>query len=142
MCCRGRFPSTFLPVEDQGYFFVIVQLPDGASLERTDAVAQKGARHLAGDARRRDRRLHQRPQFPDQCGAVEFGGRIRGSEAVGASAGRSRTPRASVAAVRPKLLAIPEAFALSFDPPSVNGLGTTGGFEFQVEDLAGRGGAR
>ena len=34
-------PSTFLPVEDQGYFFVVVQLPDGASLERTDAVAQR-----------------------------------------------------------------------------------------------------
>src|ERR1700733_9530603 len=34
-------PTTFLPVEDQGYFFVIVQLPDGSSLERTDAVAQK-----------------------------------------------------------------------------------------------------
>ena len=34
-------PTTFLPVEDQGYFFVVVQLPDGASLERTDAVAKK-----------------------------------------------------------------------------------------------------
>ena len=43
--------------------------------------------------------------------------------------------------MRPKLLAIPDAFALSFDPPSVNGLGTTGGFEFQVEDLTGRGSA-
>ena len=36
-----RMPSTFLPVEDQGYFFVVIQLPDGASLERTDAVAKK-----------------------------------------------------------------------------------------------------
>ena len=36
-----RVPSTFLPVEDQGYFFVVVQLPDGSSLERTDAVAKK-----------------------------------------------------------------------------------------------------
>ena len=36
-----RIPSTFLPVEDQGYFFVVVQLPDGASLERTDAVAKQ-----------------------------------------------------------------------------------------------------
>ena len=36
-----RLASTFLPVEDQGYFFVVVQLPDGASLERTDAVALK-----------------------------------------------------------------------------------------------------
>ena len=42
-----------------------------------------------------------------------------------------------VAQVRPKLLAIPDAFALSFDPPSVNGLGATGGFEFEVEDFAG-----
>ena len=47
-----------------------------------------------------------------------------------------------VAAVRPKLLAIPDAFALSFDPPSINGLGATGGFEFEVEDLTGRGAAR
>jgi HAE1 family hydrophobic/amphiphilic exporter-1 len=37
----GRIPSTFLPVEDQGYFFVVIQLPDGASLERTDAVAKQ-----------------------------------------------------------------------------------------------------
>src|SRR5882724_826621 len=36
-----RIPSTFLPVEDQGYFFVVIQLPDGASLQRTDAVAQQ-----------------------------------------------------------------------------------------------------
>ena len=41
MCCRASIPTTFLPVEDQGYFFVVVQLPDGASLERTDAVAKK-----------------------------------------------------------------------------------------------------
>ena len=41
---RTRIPSTFLPVEDQGYFFVVIQLPDGASLERTDAVAKQGAR--------------------------------------------------------------------------------------------------
>jgi multidrug efflux pump subunit AcrB len=43
--------------------------------------------------------------------------------------------------VRPKLLSIPDAFALSFDPPSVNGLGATGGFEFEVEDFAGAGSA-
>ncbi len=44
-----------------------------------------------------------------------------------------------VAEVRPKLLGIPDAIALSFDPPSIPGLGATGGFEFQVEDLSGRG---
>src|ERR1700709_2039710 len=40
-----------------------------------------------------------------------------------------------------KLLMVPEAFVLSFDPPSIPGLGATGGFEFQVEDLSGRGSA-
>ncbi len=41
--------------------------------------------------------------------------------------------------MRPKLLGLPGAFVLSFDPPSIPGLGATGGFEFQVEDLTGRG---
>ena len=41
--------------------------------------------------------------------------------------------------MRGKLFEIPEAFVLSFDPPSIQGLGQTGGFEFEVEDLAGRG---
>jgi multidrug efflux pump subunit AcrB len=44
-----------------------------------------------------------------------------------------------VSDLRMKLLGIPEAIVLSFDPPSVPGLGTTGGFEFEVEDLTGRG---
>ena len=47
-----RVPSTFLPVEDQGYFFVVVQLPDGASLERTDAVAKQVRDILEAHARR------------------------------------------------------------------------------------------
>ncbi len=131
-------PTTFLPVEDQGYFFVIVQLPDGASLERTDAVAKK-VREL----------LQATP-------GVEIAGFISGLNFLTNAAQsnsaiefavlkpwRERGPEenasALVAKVRPKLLAIPEAFALSFDPPSVNGLGTTGGFEFEVEDLAGKG---
>ena len=51
------------------------------------------ARHSRGDARRRDRRLHQRAQLPDQCGAVEFGGRIRDPEAVGRARPGTRAPR-------------------------------------------------
>jgi hydrophobe/amphiphile efflux-1 (HAE1) family protein len=53
--------------------------------------------------------------------------------------GPGQTASNIVATMRPKLLAIPEAIALSFDPPSIPGLGQTGGFEFQLEDLTGRG---
>ena len=134
-------PTTFLPVEDQGYFFVIVQLPDGSSLERTDAVAQKVrdllqatpgvqiAGFISG--------LNFLTNAAQSNSAIEFAVLKPWSER-----GPEENASALVASVRPKLLAIPEAFALSFDPPSVNGLGTTGGFEFQVEDLAGRGGAQ
>jgi multidrug efflux pump subunit AcrB len=37
----SRIPAGFLPVEDQGYLFAVIQLPDGASLQRTEAVAEK-----------------------------------------------------------------------------------------------------
>jgi HAE1 family hydrophobic/amphiphilic exporter-1 len=131
-------PTTFLPVEDQGYFFVIVQLPDGASLERTDAVAKKVrdvlqatpgvqiAGFISG--------LNFLTNAAQSNSAIEFAVLKPWSER-----GPDENASRLVASVRPKLLAIPEAFALSFDPPSVNGLGTTGGFEFEVEDLAGRG---
>src|SRR5271168_186662 len=132
--------TTFLPVEDQGYFFVIVQLPDGASLERTDAVALKVrdilqatpgveiAVFISG--------LNFLTNAAQSNSAIEFAVLKPWSER-----GPEENASALVASVRPKLLAIPEAFALSFDPPSVNGLGTTDGFEFEVEDLAGQGSA-
>ena len=78
-----RLNSTFLPVEDQGYFLIIVQLPDGASLQRTDAVA-KQVRDVASEhAGRRHCRVDQRPQLSDQRPAVEFRDRIRRPQALG-----------------------------------------------------------
>ena len=133
-----RLPSTFLPVEDQGYFFVVIQGPDGASLERTDAVAAQ-----------------VRDVLRDEPG-VEIVGSISGLNFLTNAAQsnsavefailkpwdqRPASQQASniVAAVRPKLMGLTGAFALSFDPPSIPGLGATGGFEFEVEDLAGHG---
>ena len=133
-----RIPSTFLPVEDQGYFFVVIQGPDGAALERTDAVA-KQVRDV----------LQKEP-------GVEIVGSISGLNFLTNAAQSNsavefailkpwdeRPPeqRASeiVNRVRPKLMGLTGAFALSFDPPSIPGISATGGFEFEVEDLTGRG---
>src|ERR1700691_362498 len=133
-----RIPSSFLPVEDQGYFFVVIQLPDGASLQRTDAVAEKVRGILEStpgvDIVGSISGLNFLTNAAQSNSAVEFGILQPWDE---------RQPEQSasriVAHVRNKPLAIPEAFVLSFDPPSIPGLGTTGGFEFQVEDLTGRG---
>ncbi|MBP1886051.1 efflux RND transporter permease subunit [Sinorhizobium mexicanum] len=131
-----RIPSTFLPVEDQGYFFVVIQLPDGASIERTEAVARQSEEILRGTA------------------GVDFVGSVVGFNFLSfASQSNSavqfavlkpwdeRPPEEGASALReavqPILLQIPDALVLAFDPPSIQGLGATGGFEFQVEDLGG-----
>jgi HAE1 family hydrophobic/amphiphilic exporter-1 len=131
-------PSTFVPVEDQGYFFVVIQGPDGSSLERTDATAKKVrdileatpgveiAGFISG--------LNFLTNAAQSNSAVEFA-ILKPWDQRGPAENASRI----VSAVRYKLLGIPEAFVLSFDPPSIQGLGATGGFEFEVEDLAGRG---
>ena len=133
-----RVPSTFLPVEDQGYFFVVIQLPDGASLERTDAVA-KNVRDILQDTPGVDivgsiSGLNFLTNAAQSNSAVEFA-ILKPWDQRPPEQGAS----ALVSQVRMKLLGIPEAFVLSFDPPSIPGLGATGGFEFQLQDLAGRG---
>jgi hydrophobe/amphiphile efflux-1 (HAE1) family protein len=135
-----RVPSTFLPVEDQGYFFVVIQLPDGASLERTDAVAKQV------------REILQRTPGVDIVGSISglnfLTNAAQSNSAVEFAILKpwdERPPEQTasniVASVRPKLLGLPGGLALSFDPPSIPGLGAMGGFEFQVEDLSGRGSA-
>ncbi|TIV76499.1 MAG: efflux RND transporter permease subunit, partial [Mesorhizobium sp.] len=125
-----KLPSTFLPVEDQGYF----------SLERTDAVAQK-ARDILQNTPGVDivgsiSGLNFLTSAAQSNSAVEFAILKPWDER-----GPDQSASKLVEQVRGKLLQMPDAFALSFDPPSIPGLGTTGGFEFQVEDLSGRGSA-
>jgi hydrophobe/amphiphile efflux-1 (HAE1) family protein len=132
-----RVPSGFLPVEDQGYFFAVAQLPDGASLERTEAVAEKIRGILAAEDGVQDVVSVSGLNFltsANQSNAVATFAVLKPWSERG-----SLTASQIVARVRPKLLAIPESVALSFDPPAIPGIAATGGFEFQVEDLNGRG---
>jgi hydrophobe/amphiphile efflux-1 (HAE1) family protein len=131
-----RLPSGFLPVEDQGYVFAVIQLPNGASLERTEAVAEKVRKIVAAEDGVEDvlpvTGLNFLTNANQSNTAVEFAVLKPWHE-------RSRTASQIVAALRPKLLGVPEAVVLTFDPPSIPGIATTGGFEFEVEDLTGRG---
>jgi hydrophobe/amphiphile efflux-1 (HAE1) family protein len=132
-------PSSFVPVEDQGYFFIVIQLPDGAALARTEEVV-KQVRAL----------VKERPEVDDVV-AITGLNFLTGSQQSNSAAmfpilkpwsersGKEHTAHAIVAALKPRLMALPAAIALSFDPPSIRGLGTTGGFEFEVEDLTGKG---
>ena len=132
-------PSAFVPVEDQGYFFVVVQLPDGSALPRTEEVVQQIRKTLK-----------ERPEVDEVIAitGLDFLTSSQQSNSAimfailkpwGERPGAEHSAQSIVAALKPQLLSLPAAIALSFDPPSIPGLGTTGGFEFQVEDLTGKG---
>jgi HAE1 family hydrophobic/amphiphilic exporter-1 len=133
-----RIPTTFLPVEDQGYFFAVMQLPDGASVERTEELSKQVRDILKGTPGVAD--VVSVNGFNFLTGAAQSN---TGVEFAVLKPWDQRGPgedaSSIVNAVRGKLLSLPAGIALSFDPPSIPGLGATGGFEFQLEDLSGRG---
>jgi hydrophobic/amphiphilic exporter-1 (mainly G- bacteria), HAE1 family len=133
-------PSTFLPAEDAGYFFVITQLPNGASLQRTDAVIQKTRKVLEAA-----------PGVDSVLSITGFNFITRASSSSSAAQfvilkpwaerGSKEAVANIIAGVQPQLAKVSEAFSLALNPPAINGLGTFGGFDFELEDLTGRGSA-
>jgi len=127
-------PGGFLPDEDQGVIFSVVRLPDGASLERTEAVTNKLQESLL---------------------------KIKGVEAITVIGGMDLTTQTQNSNVASVILALTpwderhakelqfesilgqvngimfqtkEAFAFAFGLPPILGLGTSGGFEFMLQD--------
>jgi hydrophobe/amphiphile efflux-1 (HAE1) family protein len=131
-------PTGFLPAEDQGYFFAVLQLPPGASLQRTGQVADAVRKILAAQEGVQDvvpvTGLNFLTGANQSNSGVEFAILKPWDER-----GARLSATSIIAAVRPKLMAISDAISLTFDPPSIPGISTTGGFEFEVEDLTGRG---
>ncbi|PID78536.1 hydrophobe/amphiphile efflux-1 family RND transporter [bacterium DOLZORAL124_64_63] len=131
-------PGGFLPDEDQGYFFVNATLPDGASLDRTMAVTEQINAILA-----------------DTPGVAKFltvggFGVLDGVQAPNVAMGivtldnwSERPPELHVQRImqrlRPRLFGIQEALVISFIPPPIMGLGSAGGFSFELQDRAGAG---
>ena len=78
----SRIPTGFLPVEDQGYFFAVIQLPDGASVQRTEAVAEQVRDDPHAQPGVQDVVSVSGIQLPDRRQPVEHRRRIRRAEAV------------------------------------------------------------
>jgi hydrophobic/amphiphilic exporter-1 (mainly G- bacteria), HAE1 family len=137
-----RTPTGFLPAEDQGFAIISVQLPDGASLDRTRDVVDRMNKVFAGFKER---------------GAVSnwfvLGGLslVEGTQAPNAATAfvawtdwskrtaPDMTQDALVNQMRAEFGAIKEAFTLVLVPPSIMGLGLAGGFQMQVQDREGVG---
>jgi multidrug efflux pump len=133
-------PSGFIPEQDKGYVFVVAQLPDGASLERTIAVMQeveKIGRTIPG--------VEHTINIP----GLSFlnGLNMSNSAAMFLTLERfekrghdpTRSTQAILEHLRGQLMGIKDAQLMAFGPPPVEGIGNTGGFKLMLQDIGGRG---
>jgi len=130
----SSLPKSFLPDEDQGYFFVNVQLPDGASLGRTDAVLGQMQTLLEND-----------PAVDDVIAISGFS-LLSGGSAPNSAFGivllKPWGERSSVDQVigrlQPAMAGIPSAMIMAINPPAISGLGTASGLDLRLQALQGQ----
>jgi HAE1 family hydrophobic/amphiphilic exporter-1 len=132
-----RIPTSFLPDEDQGFFYVNVQLPDAASLQRTDAVCQKIEAILGQTPGVR--------YVTTTIGSSLLSGvqsTYSGFFFVTLAPWKERKQKDQLyqeikARLNRQLAELPEAVAFAFSPPAIPGAGTSGDISFVLEDRAG-----
>jgi HAE1 family hydrophobic/amphiphilic exporter-1 len=133
----SRVPSSFLPDEDQGYLYINMQLPNAASLQRTDQASRQVEKILANT-----------PGVQYSTSVVGFSllSFVRTSYNafffVTLKPWEDRKTRAEQfqeikARLNRALSQLPEGIVFSFSPPAIPGVGTSGGFTFVLEDRAG-----
>src|SRR5213595_2042174 len=134
----SRLPSGFLPEEDQGYIFLALQLPDASSLERTDQAARKIEDILS-----------KIPGVQYTTSVVGFSLLSLVQNTYSAFffvtfkpwSERTRPEEkytAIKANINKQLAGLTEGLAFAFPPPAIPGVGTSGGFQFILEDRAGK----
>jgi HAE1 family hydrophobic/amphiphilic exporter-1 len=132
-----RLPTAFLPEEDQGYFFVNVQLPPAASLNRTTEVMSRVSDLLKNTPGVRNVVSIGGYSFLTGTAASNSGVLFAVLEPWSARNEPGLRAPSIVGRVRGELAAIPEANVVAFNPPAIRGIGTTGGFDFQLQDISG-----
>src|SRR5438445_1830861 len=130
----AKLPSGFLPEEDQGYIYAAVQLPDAASLERTDQACRKIENILLNT-----------PGVQYVTSVVGFSllSLVQNTYSafffVTLKPWSERTKpeeqyQSVKAAINKQLAGLSEGLAFAFPPPAIPGVGTSGGFTFVLED--------
>jgi hydrophobe/amphiphile efflux-1 (HAE1) family protein len=135
----ARAPTGFIPEQDQGYLITVVQLPPGATLDRTEAVVKRAIDIIL--------------TTPGIEHVAPFAGLDATTFTVSSNAGtifsglpslynhdlKGVTAATVLADLRKRLSVIQDAYVLTIPPPPVQGLGTAGGFKLMVQDRAGVG---
>jgi hydrophobe/amphiphile efflux-1 (HAE1) family protein len=133
----ARAPTGFIPEQDQGYLITVVQLPPGATLDRTEAVVKKAIDIILST--------------PGVEHVAPFAGLDATTFTIASNAGtifsglpslynhEGKTAISVLADLRKRLSVIQEAYVLTIPPPPVQGIGNAGGFKMMLQDRAGLG---
>ncbi|MFC4932376.1 efflux RND transporter permease subunit [Massilia sp. GCM10023247] len=127
-------PPGFVPQQDKAYLIGFAQLPDAASLDRTDAVIRRMsaiAQEIPG--------VDSSVAFPGLSingftNAPNAGIVFTTLKPFGERRGKEQSAEAIAAEINKRMGAVEDAFVMVLPPPPVNGLGTTGGFKMMLED--------
>jgi HAE1 family hydrophobic/amphiphilic exporter-1 len=134
----GRIlPNSFLPDEDQGYFFINVQLPPAASLERTGAVMREIDSMLAKEPGIRYYNAVSGFSILSQTSSSRTGLYFCQLKPYDERKAPSLRSDGIVADVNRKLAGLPDAQAFGFLPPAIPGIGQASGIDFFVQDRSG-----
>ena len=133
----ARLPSSFLPAEDQGYFITNIQLPVGATQERTDAVLKQVEEYFL-----------KQPEIESFITVAGFSFNGRGQNSAlsfgrlkdwSERKGKDHTVEAVVGRAFATFASIKDAVIFPLNPPAIAELGNSTGFDFQLQDRAGVG---
>ena len=132
-----RVPSAFIPTEDKGFFVIAMQLPDGASRQRTDAVVE-----------RVEGMLRKEPGVRQFVALVGFNLLAQANQPNGATMfvllkpwderDKDNTVDAILGRVNGQLFGMKDALAFGFNFPEIPGLGTTAGLELNLQARRGQ----
>jgi HAE1 family hydrophobic/amphiphilic exporter-1 len=133
----GKLPTSFVPDEDQGYFYLNVQLPNASSLQRTEEVVAK-INKILGDT--------PGVEYSTSIAGFSLLSLVRTSynafvfvsmKEWGSRKSQAEQFQAIKAHLNQELAKLPEGIAFGFSPPAIPGVGTSGGFTFILEDRSG-----
>ena len=130
-------PTGFLPSDDQGAFFVVVQLPDGASIGRTSDVVRQAEGIVKKETAIADVSSIIGLNFIDNFSQANAGFLIVTLKDFGERKGEGQSADAIIGRLAGQFRQLRGGTAVPLQPPPIIGLGTGGGFSFVIQDVQG-----
>lgn len=130
-------PGSFVPEEDQGYLFVGTIMPDAASLERTTAVSDRAVQFAQTNKAMGDITQINGYSLVDGSVKDNAGLLFAALKPYGERTGKGSDAASVQKDIGRKLHGIKEGLVFPINPPSIPGLGSTGGFEFYIQSKGG-----